>query len=328
MMDDDSASVKWSADGPAKPRLLVVDDQAPNIQVLYQAFGGDYEMFMANHGEQALTLCRDKQPDMVLLDVMMPGIDGFEVCRRLKADPATQDIPVIFITVHNDPTQETRALEMGAVDFITKPINPTVVRARVRTHLTLKFQSDSMRRLAFLDGLTGVFNRRYFDQQLGVEYARAARSGACLSLILIDIDHFKSYNDHYGHPAGDDCLRQVASALKEGLRRPADLVARYGGEEFVCVLPETGFEQATDLAHQLESSVQALQLRHEWSDAGPVVTISLGVATRMAREPGEAFGDPGALVALADAQLYPAKRSGRNRVCSAPLPDSRLASLS
>jgi diguanylate cyclase (GGDEF)-like protein len=298
-----------------KPRLLVVDDQPINIQVMHQVFGDDYQVFMATSGAQALSLCQSNPPDLVLLDVVMPGMDGFEVCRQLKDNAATRNIPIIFVTAHTDAAQETQGLDLGAVDFIAKPINPTVVRARVRTHLTLKFQSDLMRKLVFLDGLTGVYNRRYFDQQLALEWARASRSGEPLSVILLDVDHFKQFNDHYGHQAGDDCLRQIAQTLKSNLRRPADLVARYGGEEFACILPNTPFEDALGLARDLERQLRALHIAHAHSGIDGVVTASLGVATRAM----DAQGDACALVGLADQQLYNAKQTGRGRACGAPL---------
>lgn len=296
-----------------KPKLLVVDDQPINIQVMHQVFGADYQVFMATNGEQALAICQSNQPDLVLLDVVMPGMDGFEVCTQLKANPDTRNIPVIFVTAHSDAAQETHGLSVGAVDFISKPVNPAVVRARVKTHLTLKFQSDLLRNLVFLDGLSGVYNRRYFDQQLGVEFARAARNDTPLSLIMVDVDHFKLYNDRYGHQAGDDCLRQVALALKSGLRRPADLLARYGGEEFACILPETGFEDALAIAQEMERTVRAQKIPHSSSPVDGVVSASLGLATRVS----PVAGDAAALVGLADAQLYQAKQTGRGRVCGA-----------
>ncbi len=298
-----------------KPKLLVVDDQAINIQVMYRCFAGDYQVFMATNGEQALSLCKSNPPDLILLDVVMPGLDGFEVCRRLKADSATCHIPVIFVTAHTDPVQETHGLNLGAVDFIAKPVNPDVVRARVKTHLTLKFQSDLLRKLVFLDGLTGVFNRRYFDQQISTEWSRAARNDTPLSLILLDVDFFKFFNDSYGHQAGDDALRAVASTLKTCLRRPADLVARYGGEEFACVLPETSYQDAMTIADELERQVRALAITHESSEVAPVITISLGLGTRM----GSTHDSVEDLISLADKQLYLAKHSGRGRVCSAVL---------
>lgn len=298
-----------------KPKLLVVDDQPINIQVMHQVFGSDYQVFMATSGAQALSICQANPPDLVLLDVVMPGMDGFEVCAQLKAHDATRNIPVIFVTAHSDAAQETHGLSVGAVDFISKPVNPAVVRARVKTHLTLKFQSDLLRNLVFMDGLSGVYNRRYFDQQLGVEWARAARNNTPLSVIMVDVDHFKLFNDRYGHQAGDDCLRQIALTLKSGLRRPADLVARYGGEEFACILPDTGFEDALAMAKEMERMVRAHKIPHAFSPFDGVVTASLGVATRTVHADGDAI----ALVGLADAQLYQAKQTGRGRVCGAKL---------
>jgi len=294
-----------------QPKLLVVDDQPINIQVMYQIFSADFQVFMATSGAQALALCKDNPPDLVLLDIVMPGMDGFEVCTRLKADETTRDIPVIFVTAYTDAIQETRGLSVGAVDFISKPVNPAVVRARVKTHITLKLQSDVMRRLVFLDGLTGVYNRRYFDQQFAMEMARSVRNQSPLSLIMLDVDYFKRFNDYYGHQAGDDCLRQIATTLKEGLRRPADLVARYGGEEFACILPETEFHDAMALAIELEQRIREKNIPHANSDAAAVVTISLGVSGRT----GDTPGDASAFLAQADVQLYIAKNAGRARVC-------------
>jgi diguanylate cyclase (GGDEF)-like protein len=299
-----------------KPKLLVVDDQPINIQVMYRCFAGDYQVFMATSGEQALAMCKSNPPDLILLDVVMPGLDGFEVCKQLKADEATQHTPVIFVTSHTDPAQETHGLHLGAVDFIAKPVNPDVVRARVKTHLTLKFQSDLLRQLVFLDGLTGVFNRRYFDQQIATEWSRASRNQSPLSLILLDVDFFKRFNDHYGHQAGDDVLRLVSNALKTCLRRPADLVARYGGEEFGCILPETSYEDALLIANELERKVRELAIANASSSVDGVITVSVGLATRS----GNADGDVGALIGLADSLLYQSKRTGRGRVCSGVLP--------
>jgi diguanylate cyclase (GGDEF)-like protein len=296
---------------PSRPKLLVVDDQPINIQILHQVFSASCQVFMATSGEQALQVCHDKQPDLILLDVVMPGMDGYAVCRQLKADEATAHIPVIFVTAHNDPEQETLGLDVGAVDFIAKPVNPKVVMARVKTQLTLKFQADLLRQLVYLDGLTGAYNRRYFDQQLSHEWARSVRSGTPLSMILLDVDFFKRYNDFYGHQAGDDCLRQVAATLKSHLRRPADLAARYGGEEFACILPETSFDDALELANQLGQQVQSLHIAHARSDAAAVVSVSLGVAARE----GDSRGSAGELLGLADTQLYRAKSTGRARAC-------------
>ncbi len=297
------------------PRLLIVDDQPANIQALYQAFAADHQVLMATTGAQALALCASQQPDLVLLDVVMPDMDGHEVCRRLHADETCRDIPVIFVTAHNDERAETLGLEAGAVDFISKPINPKTVRARVRTHLTLKAQADLLREWVYLDGLTSVSNRSGFDERLASEWARARRNGSALSVVLIDVDHFKRFNDCYGHQAGDDALRRVAAALRQGIRRPGDLLARYGGEEFVCLLPETPLDGALTLARTLADSVAALGIAHADSPTGDFLTISLGVGSIDA----DATGSAESLVQTADAQLYLAKTSGRNRVCGSTL---------
>lgn len=300
-----------------KPRLLLVDDQPVQLQALYRTLAGDYQLFMATNGEQALQVALQQQPDLILLDVVMEGLDGFGVLQRLRAQAQTPAIPVIFVTAHSDQDIESRCLEAGAVDFITKPINPAVVRARVRTHLTLKFQSDLLRSLAFVDGLTGVANRRQFDERLALEWARAQRHGHALSLLLVDVDHFKAYNDRYGHQAGDEALRRVAACLTEQMRRGTDLVARYGGEEFVCLLPDTDSEQALALARRIVETVALMAIPHAASPVAPVLTASVGVATRRgAIQPGWTSA---ALLGLADTQLYEAKRLGRARACAAVL---------
>jgi diguanylate cyclase (GGDEF)-like protein len=315
MFDDTTPIVNLLEAAKGKPKLLLVDDQPINIQVLHQIFAADFQVFMATSGAQALAVCKANPPDLVLLDIVMPGMDGFEVCTRLKADEMTRNIPVIFVTAHTDAEQETHGLDVGAVDFISKPVNPAVVRARVKTHLTLKLQSDVMRKLVFLDGLTGVYNRRYFDQQLAIEVSRSARNKSPLALIMLDVDFFKRFNDRYGHQAGDDCLRQVALCVKEGLHRPADLVARYGGEEFVCILPETDYTSAMAMAIDLEQRVRAKAIAHADSDAAKVVTVSLGVAGWDTGGPGSAE----ALLAESDSQLYKAKHAGRGQACGAML---------
>jgi diguanylate cyclase (GGDEF)-like protein len=297
------------------PRLLIVDDQPINLQALYQTFQKDHQVLMATNGEQALKLTLSQQPDLLLLDVVMPGMDGYEVCRRLKADDATRDIPVIFVTAHHDEAAETQGLALGAVDFISKPINPAIVRARVKTHITLKAQSDLLRQWVYVDGLTGLRNRRCFDERLSSEWGRAVRNGSDLSVVMVDVDFFKRYNDHYGHQAGDLCLRQVASSLRQTLKRPGDLAARYGGEEFACLLPDTDLVGSMDLARQLGSAVQALNIEHAASSVASVVTVSLGVCSTSGNTPGSSEE----LLREADGALYRAKADGRNRSCGCTL---------
>ncbi|WP_296510119.1 diguanylate cyclase [Rhodoferax sp.] len=293
-----------------KPKLLVVDDQPVHLQLLMHTLSSDYQVYMATSGEQALALCRSDPPDLVLLDVLMPGMDGFSVCKALKADPRTAGLPIIFVTARSDPGQETHGLSLGAVDFIAKPINPAVVKARVHTHLTLKFQSDMLKKLVLLDGLSGVFNRRYFDQQLASEWARSTRSNQPLSLILVDVDHFEAYNARYGHQAGDDCLRMIAVALKGVLRRPADLVARFAGEEFACLLPDTSPAHARKLANDMEQRVRELAGLKPEHAALRQVTVSLGLITRLQAAPvsWETF------LHTASEQLQLAKRAGTGQI--------------
>jgi diguanylate cyclase (GGDEF)-like protein len=294
-----------------RPQLLIVDDQPLNIRLFHEIFHADHEVFFATSGEDALKFCQTHFPDVILLDVIMPGLNGYEVCRRLKRDERTREIPVIFVTAQSDASEEEDGLAAGAVDFIAKSASANVMRARVGTLITLKRQSDLLRQMARVDALTGLANRRHFDETLSSEWRRCRRSGKPLSLVLIDLDHFKLFNDHYGHQAGDSCLQQVSRCLKSGFARSHDLVARYGGEEFVCVMPETSLEGAEAKAQALERAVRALRIPHDQSAvAGGIVTISLGVAVAMPNVGGECA----ALILCADRSLYMAKDAGRGQV--------------
>ena len=305
-----SAPATFDLTAGPKPKLLIVDDQPINIQILNQAFSAEFHVFIATSGAKALAICATQAPDLVLLDVMMPEMDGYEVCTRLKANPLTADIPVIFVTAHTDDASEEHGLEVGAVDFISKPINIKIVRARVKAHIALKRQSDVLRNFAFIDGLTGVRNRRYFDEHLAIEVVRAKRSKLPISLIMIDVDFFKRFNDCYGHQAGDDCLRRLASLFQSCLKRPADFVARYGGEEFVCLLPDTNIQGALTLAEIIREAALACHIEHGESSVSSWVTLSLGVGAMSPDCPKTSVD----FVKLADENLYLAKNRGRNRV--------------
>lgn len=302
----------WIEHYQGRPKLLVVDDQPINIRIINELFRADCDLHMATHGEQAIAVSKTLQPDLILLDIMMDGMDGLEVCRRLKLDPATADIPVIFITAKREEDDEALGLELGAVDYISKPLNSAIVRARVKTHLTLKLQNDYLKGLASLDGLTGIPNRRAFDVRLAQAWSQACREGGTLSLMMIDIDYFKRYNDHFGHVQGDECLRQVAKAIAQSVNRPYDMAARFGGEEFACVLPETTLQGALILAEKIQARISQLAIAHPGSEVSEWVSLSIGVASlqpRVDREPSE-------LIALADQQLYQAKHNGRNQIFS------------
>ncbi len=294
-----------------KPVVLIVDDQPANIHALARLLKEDYHVLAAAKGAKALELASGNMPpDLILLDIMMPEMDGYEVCRRLRNDPATKNIPIIFVTAKGDSEEEAKGLDLGAVDYIAKPYNNTVVKARVRTHVQLKIRTDMLEQLAMVDGLTGIANRRSFDQALELEWKRAARASRDLSVIMMDIDHFKAYNDNYGHGAGDDCLQRVAAALRSAVQRPSDLIARYGGEEFVALLPETLAPGAARMAEKFRRNVLDLALPHAFSPIAEQVTISVGHASRRA-DPDQSPQD---LLKAADQALFKAKQDGRNRV--------------
>ena len=294
-----------------KQTILIVDDQPANIHILAGALQPTYEIIAATSGGIALEIARQTdKPDLILLDVMMPEIDGYEVCRRLKESDKTKDIPVIFVTAHTESSEEEKGLNLGAVDFITKPYRIPIILARVRNHLNMKHKTDLLETLISLDGLTGIYNRRKFDEMLDFEWRRGIRSGGHLSIVMMDIDYFKLYNDNYGHGAGDECLKKVASALSSIIRRPGDLIARYGGEEFVALIALTTAKGALIVAEHLVEAVSAISLTHGYSSAADHVTISAGCATII---PTRDISMK-TFLKKADEMLYQAKSEGRNRV--------------
>jgi diguanylate cyclase (GGDEF)-like protein len=289
--------------------ILIVDDEPVNIQTL-SAILDDYETLFATDGDQAIRLAREQQPDLILLDIVMPDRDGHQVCRELKADEATHRIPVIFVTGRSEESDEEHGLRLGAVDYVHKPVSPPIVRARVDNHILLKRYSDELETLSTRDPLTGLANRRAFDNVLSYEWRRARRSGHPMSLLMIDVDAFKAYNDQLGHPQGDRCLQSIAEVIAACPRRAADMACRIGGEEFACLLPETPADGAAILAERVRSEVEALALAHpDASDFG-VVTVSVGLATIAADGATESHN----LMEAADQALYQAKHGGRNRV--------------
>ncbi|WP_025128601.1 diguanylate cyclase domain-containing protein [Pseudomonas sp. PH1b] len=305
----------------ALPSLLIVDDNISAIRALSRILQDLGQICFATGGEQALDFLQKMRPDLILLDAEMPGMSGFEVCKTLKADPLLKDVPIIFITSHTETQVEEVGLALGAVDFIGKPVKPAIVTARVKTHLNLKMAMDKLSLLAQTDGLTGLANRRFLDQRIEYEWLRSRRNQSAFSVMLLDIDFFKRYNDHYGHLQGDECLIAVAQTLKGCLHRSSDLVARYGGEEFAVLLPETEGEGACQVAKEIVQSVYDMGRVHETSDCGRV-TISVGVASISADlwpQLGTTITSTSsiavALLSEADRALYKAKRQGRNCSC-------------
>ncbi len=296
-----------------KQRILIVDDAAENIATLAALLKNEHMIIVAKDGAKALEKTLKNRPDIILLDIMMPGMDGYEVCRELKEREETKNIPVIFITSLSEPIDEAKAFNLGAVDYITKPFHPIVVKARVKNHLSLKMKNDMLEELIPLDGLTNIFNRRKFDETLEREWKRASRNNSPLSLILLDIDYFKLYNDNYGHARGDECLKKTAEGLKEVLSRPGDFLGRYGGEEFVIILPDTDLAGAEQTASRIQKMMADLNISHDFSMVSSRVTLSLGISAVPA---AGGAGTPVDLIRSADQMLYKSKQNGRNRAHS------------
>ncbi len=294
--------------------ILIVDDEKQNRTLLTELLKDEYRLILAKNGAQALERAFEHSPDLILLDVLMPEMDGYQVIQALKNDDCAKNIPVIFISALDSTESEERGLELGAVDYISKPFSPSIVRARVRNHLQAVHQRRLLEQLALLDGLTEIPNHRRFSQVYEQEWRRCKRTSSPLSLIVVDVDHFKRYNDSHGHSAGDIVLCKVAQTIKAMLKRPGDFIARYGGEEFVILLSEVDHAGALALAELVRREVEELHMPHEDSPVSPWVTISLGGVTQVPPEHQETPG----LFAIADAYLYEAKHQGRNRVVWAP----------
>ena len=295
--------------------ILVIDDDPAMAGFLAFMLNDKGQIISATSGESGLGRARVSRPDLILLDVSMEGMDGFEVCRQLKADPVTSSIPVLFVTAGDDEEIEVHALELGAADFIVKPLRPAIVRARVETQLALRKHIVAMEQLANVDGLTQLYNRRYFDQTLEVEMARHRRQKQFLALALIDVDHFKHYNDTLGHQCGDDCLREIGKLLAACTRRPGEMAARYGGEEFVVIIPDCSPGAAVHYGERLCAKVAQLALSHPSSRHG-MVTVSLGVVSVIP----DSVITARTLLEAADQALYQAKNQGRNRCILAEMP--------
>ncbi len=292
-----------------RPKILIIDDDRRYLKSLEALLSAHYEVIADSESLNTLGIAMNQHPYLILLDLNMENIDGYQVIRELKQNLETADIPVIVVTGSHESEDETLCLRIGAVDYITKPYNPEIVKARVHTHVELKRQKELLKTLSYQDGLTGIANRRHFDDTLIREHRRCWRAAMPLSTLMIDIDFFKKYNDIYGHLTGDDCLKLVARTMQEQLNRSGDLLARYGGEEFVCVLPDTDLEGARMIAEKLRSAVIDQKIPHEAGIDG-LVTISIGAVACL---PTEGI-DSRKLLMLADNCLYRAKVSGRNRV--------------
>jgi diguanylate cyclase (GGDEF)-like protein len=289
--------------------ILVIDDEKINLKIISDMLNDDVVVMLAKSGGQGIRKAIEYQPDLILLDVVMPEMDGFETMARLRHDARTSAIPVIFITALNDSSHEEKALLMGASDYIQKPLHTNIVQARVRLHLQLAKQRKMLEKLANIDPLTSLANRRKYQDVLEQEWQRAMAHQACLSLLVIDIDNFKQYNDCYGHATGDKVLQQVATVLANQVVDKG-LVARYGGEEFVVLLPDHSQEESIEVARRCMQGVEALNLAYSHEDFSGKVTVSVGGATKSPSQKcrSEDFFN------AADDMLGLAKKSGKNKI--------------
>ena len=295
---------------PRRPRVLAIDDSDLVHRLLRARLRHErIDLHSVHTAEEGIEAARTLEPDVILLDIDLEDLDGFEVLARLKADPRTRDLAVIFVSASAETMDRVRGLDLGAVDFIGKPFDVTELRARVRSALRTQRLLRMLSQRAQLDGLTGLWNRAYFDDRLSKEISGALRHGSNVSLVIADLDHFKRLNDTYGHPFGDEVLERAAMVLSGG--RGQDVACRYGGEEFTIILPGTTVEEAVEVADRCRTALS----RVEWSDR-PEVSISgsFGVAdlSCVAGSP-----TPEGLVKAADTALYRAKSEGRNRVVRA-----------
>ena len=313
--------------------ILIVDDDRDNLTVLQSILAGTgrWNIVVAQNAEEALRALESSEVEMVLADIMTPATGGLEICRQIKARTDLARTPVVIVMASSERSFLTQAYESGACDYIMKPLEPAEVTARVGAVLRSKEEVDrriarehelvvtnrkleaanlQLLRLSVVDAVTGIANRRSFDQTLDRIWRSASRHQWEVALVMIDIDFFKSYNDNLGHPAGDECLRRVAKGLTDALKRPDDFLARYGGEEFAVILPQTHLAGATVVAERLRVSIETLDIGHPATPIANHVTVSQGVASILPTREAARF----TLISMADEALYGAKKSGRNRV--------------
>ena len=260
--------------------ILIVDDMSTNLMMLSDILKDDYNIKISKTGEKAIELCKNLDIDLVLLDIEMPLMNGYEVCKNLKNYEKTKNIPIIFVSAKNSEEDEEYGLNLGAIDYISKPFSKVIIKARVKNQIKLKQKTELLEKLSNYDGLTNIKNRRYFDDRLTQVYKDSKIKNTNLALMMIDIDFFKPYNDNYGHGKGDEALKIVAKTLENSvlntLDRPNDLVARYGGEEFVVLLSNIDLKELEEISNRLVKAIRDANIEHKFSKVASYLTISLG----------------------------------------------------
>lgn len=292
-----------------KPTILVVDDMTTTLLLIHDLLKDTYEVKIAKSGAKALEILESPNDiDLILLDIEMPDINGYDVCRKIKNNETIKNIPIIFITGRTSQEDEEYGLNLGAIDYITKPFNKAIVKLRIKNYLDLKIKNDMLEKLSMYDGLTNIRNRRFFDETFEKTFNEIKRDKKSLAVLMIDIDFFKPYNDNYGHGQGDETLKKVAKALEKTIKRASDFVARYGGEEFVILLKDINKNGVEAVANNLLNAVRELKITHEFSKIENYVTISIGASFYNSNSDITKLE----LLLKADETLYSVKNSGRN----------------
>lgn len=292
-----------------KPTILIVDDMTTNLLLLSDLLKDDCNIKISKSGTKALEILNAPNDiDLVLLDIEMPDINGYEVCKELKNNNKTKNLPIVFITAKNSEEDEEFALNLGAIDYITKPFSKVILKLRLKNHLELKLKTDLLEQLSMYDGLTNIRNRRFFDEAFETTFLEIKRENKNLAVMMIDIDFFKPYNDNYGHGKGDEALKKVAFAFQSTIKRPTDLVARYGGEEFVILLKDIDKPGLETVAKNLLEAVRDLKITHDFSKVANFITVSIGISYYNTNKDITKIE----LLIKADETLYKVKNSGRN----------------
>lgn len=314
-----------------KATILIVDDSQVNLTILSEILKSEYHIKIAKSGQRALEIAENGNIDLLLLDIVMPELDGYEVCRILKNSDKTKDIPIIFVTANNEASDEEKGFLMGAVDYIIKPFKTTTILSRVKTHINLHLKQIELETLSqtlenknkelekyisiiqeisITDGLTNVYNRRHFNEIFPKVINSAKRKDELICFLLLDIDHFKQYNDNYGHQMGDNVLVKFASCLKFSLKRADDIAFRLGGEEFGVLFQSKDKEKALEFANTLKNNIEKLLIPHEYNSASKYITASLGLICKYGRD----VKNIDEVYKEADDLLYKSKKNGRNTV--------------
>ncbi|MCL2636800.1 MAG: diguanylate cyclase [Oscillospiraceae bacterium] len=292
-----------------KNSILIIDDEKANISALKTLLNADYKIYAAKNGRDGIETAEEFTPDIILLDVIMPDMDGYEVIAELKKSEKTWNIPVIFITGLDNLGDEEKGLNLGAADYIPKPFSPSIVKLRIKNQIDMINQLRTINRISVTDQLTGIKNRRGFDEYMNREWGRTIREKLPISFLILDADNFKNYNDTYGHQQGDIALQTIANILKTSLRRVTDIAARWGGEEFVVLLPNTDKNGIMEVAEKIRSEIEKTPIPL-LSGELTVITVSVGVNT-LVPAPETELRD---FIDKTDEALYTAKRTGKNKV--------------